>query len=382
MNGARVASPDDRTGAAGSVRGAPSVAPSSTSASAGAGESPRQGAGSLLERLGRRRLSGSTTGRSSSSAASSAAFSAWAWASTWATSAAVRRRLAGFASTGTGQAPPLSLPCGDPSWAIFGVLALLALPAHPYRRHLVALQGRHVAAHEDVHVLEHVRGLRRDRTPPRVVHSRLDHSSLHQLRADARCTMPLAKRGPAHPPPSPAASQLARRSRRRAGPAGAALLSPRPAGPPCPWCAGWRLRPRPHTSIFLPADPPYRVDADRHVAGAVSQADQAQSPVIPGRGPLRRLPHRELGEERHQLIGRLGAHPRDLRDVLALEVEDVVQHLVAGALQNAGELGDNPWSSERHLQGNLLFRRQRRRADPRRRAPTTRGWSRGRSSTR
>src|SRR5258705_16588 len=67
-------------------------------------------------------------------------------------------------------------------------------PAHPNRGQLVVLQRRQVTAYEDVHLLEHAQELfRRDAELRReIVHSRLDHSILHQERTGAGDTMPSA----------------------------------------------------------------------------------------------------------------------------------------------------------------------------------------------
>ena len=77
---------------------------------------------------------------------------------------------------------------------LFRALSLLALPAHAHRRHLVVLQRRQVAAHEDVHLLEDAQELFRCDAELRreIVYSRLDHSILHQERTGAGDTMPSA----------------------------------------------------------------------------------------------------------------------------------------------------------------------------------------------
>src|SRR5688572_21227141 len=168
-------------------------------------------------------------------------------------------------------------------------------------------------------------------------------------------------RGPAPQPPLRAASPAARRSRRRPVRSPAGRLSPPPAEPPCPRRAGRRPPPGPRTSTSPPATP----------SGPRPPRPPRCGPGSPGRsgpGPgsfavlaLLAAFLGELGEERHELVRRLGTHPRDAGDVLTLEIEDVVEHAVPGVLQDGGELGRQALElAERHLRGHLLLGRERR----------------------
>src|SRR5215204_6575247 len=59
------------------------------------------------------------------------------------------------------------------------------------------------------------------------------------------------------------------------------------------------------------------------------------------------------------MIGAFRRHTGDLRDVLSLEVQDVVQHLVATALQNPGEIRRQALElAERYLARHLFLRRK------------------------
>src|SRR5882724_5682788 len=163
-------------------------------------------------------------------------------------------------------------------------------------------------------------------------------SSIMSVRAPtAPCRRPT--RGRVRLPPSLAAFQAARRSRRRAGPRRSAHPSPMPAGPPCPRRAGWRPPPRPRTNTFRPATLSAPRRPRPRCAGPGTPGPGARAVRPCGGLLLAAVLVGELGEEAEQLLGGLGRDARDLGDVLALEVEDVVEHPVAGALEDHHELG-------------------------------------------
>src|SRR3954467_2753647 len=185
------------------------------------------------------------------------------------------------------------------------------------------------------------------------------HASIRSGRLPAaQCHWPM--RDPVRLPPGPAASPIARRSLRHAVPASAAPPWHEPAGPPCQPRVGWRLPPRPRTSTFLPAIPcgprpprPRAALRDNPARGGPAARSCLRA------GFLSAVLIGELRHKRHELVRSFRRHPRNLRDVLPLEVENVVERLVTRALQDPSQLvRETVELAERHLACHFLFRRQ------------------------
>src|SRR5438034_36337 len=175
---------------------------------------------------------------------------------------------------------------------------------------------------------------------------------------------------------SPAAT-FATRRRSRAAAASVSLRSPRPPrARRCP--GGGRSHPPPARRTAVrraaawpapprPPRPPARPGARGPAAGRSGRSRRLGGRVAPGRRLDRRprlvlaaLFH-HLVEEGHQLVGELARHAGDLVHVFALQVEDVLERLLARPLEHVDQLdGQALELAQRHLGRGLLLGRQRR----------------------
>src|SRR6185437_642139 len=167
------------------------------------------------------------------------------------------------------------------------------------------------------------------------------------------------------PPPTP--SQPDRRSR--------AHWSPAPAVPPCPESAHRHPTPVPRTAR--------RRDATRPGFPTHLPLPYAPERPVPAAGPAGRRGHsrrrrfrrrshalipalgtallRQLVQESHQLVRQGRRHAGHAGHVIALEIENVLQRLLAVLLQYRDQFGREALHlAQRDFHGLLLFGRQRR----------------------
>src|ERR1051325_5459771 len=168
-------------------------------------------------------------------------------------------------------------------------------------------------------------------------------------------------------PPSPAAFRGARPAPRPRAPRPPAHPALPPGGPPFSPPAGWHPSPRRYSGLRGPAG----------FAAPRPPRPPRSRPLAPSRGTparrswgwLRALPgivRGQVGEERHQLVRGGGRHPRHLVDVLALEVEDVVERAVPRGVENPEHFGREPLElRERHLGDARLLLLERRQGEER-----------------
>ena len=360
------------TGATGARNAARSAGCDSSSASA-------LGRRQLLEQLARaapRATASAATGSGSAAGAleldiatrsAPSSRSAWRCASTCATSAAVRRRLLGFDASATGAGARRAPPRPSSRRRLLRrrlprrCFALLPLPADAHRGRPGRPRAQSGCARR-CSFLEHRRAAarRRRRTPPR-------DRALEVLTTHSSITGP---HGPAFTTPSAsdAITYTDRRHRRPAQPradlGGArSRRSPRrhlrraPAGPPCPRARGLAsLATTTHAALARLASPCEPRPRRRSTIRARTPEARARPRSRPGHADGRARPPLVFGGQ--LLPGTPSADrrapascPASLREVLALEIEDVVQR--AGSRRSsrtATSSGDRPLSSaERHL---------------------------------
>src|SRR5881409_2300566 len=123
-------------------------------------------------------------------------------------------------------------------------LALLALPAGAHQRHLLGLERRQVAAHEDVQLLEHAHELLRG--DPEFRRQVVNPRRRHLIPPQPPTHGPAPRLSPR--PPGAAAGRGRRPTRGRPAPARSAPRARARGAPPCPACADSRPPRAPRTT--------------------------------------------------------------------------------------------------------------------------------------
>src|SRR6266566_2811941 len=165
---------------------------------------------------------------------------------------------------------------------------------------------------------------------------------------DPRLRPPAPAAGPA---PSPTPLPLVRVTRE-------CSVLPRAASP-SPSSAGPHQRPARHTPACRAAIPPERLPrrSPRCPRGHRGQAASSGARSRRGLGSFFLFPAflRHLVQEGHHFFREVGCHARNLIDFFPLEIENVLERLFAGLLQDRDELGRQPLHfGQRHLRDGRL----------------------------
>src|ERR1041385_3848886 len=173
-----------------------------------------------------------------------------------------------------------------------------------------------------------------------------------------------------HRPPAPAVSPVPPPAPGREARGHPEAFGPPRAEPLFRPCAGWHPPRAPRTRscrvATRRAPPPLRsrrCAREPRARGGASRAHsrRGRSPGTFGSFALLHALFRHFVEEGHHLVGQVGRHARHLVDFFTLEIENVLQRLLARLLEHGHELGrETLHLGERDLRDRLVGRRQRR----------------------